>query len=67
MFEDYMQGKLTPEVQAVMRAASDIAGGVFSLREAAKFYQVSPEQIIKFIAESAEYDIVFGGDNDINK
>lgn len=59
MFEDYMQGKLTPEVQAVMRAASDIASGVFSLREAAKFYQLSPEQIIRFMTESAEYDVVF--------
>jgi phage antirepressor YoqD-like protein len=59
MFEDYMQGNLTPEVQAVMRAASDIASGVFSLREAAKFYQLSPEQIIRFMTESAEYDVVF--------
>jgi len=59
MFEDYMQGKLTPEIQAVMRAASDIASGVFSLREAAKFYKLSPEQIIRFMTESAEYDVVF--------
>ena len=59
MFEDYMQGKLTPEIQAVMRAASDIASGVFSLREAAKFYKLSPEKIIRFMTESAEYDVVF--------
>jgi hypothetical protein len=59
MFEDYMQGKLTPEIQAVMRAASDIASGVYSLREAAKFYQLSPESIIRFMTESAEYDVVF--------
>ncbi len=67
MFEDYMQGKLTPEIQAVMRAASDIASDVYSLREAAKFYQLSPESIVRFIRESAEYDIVFGGSDDTNK
>jgi phage antirepressor YoqD-like protein len=42
-----------------MRAASDIASGVFSLREAAKFYKLAPEQIIRFMTESAEYDVVF--------
>ena len=58
MFKEYMtSGELNPEVQATMKAASDIANGVLSLREASKLYNIAQEQIVKFIAESSEYDV----------
>ncbi len=60
MFKQYMTtGELNPEVQATMKAANDIANGVLSLREAAKLYNIAQDQIVKFIAESAEYDMHF--------
>ena len=61
MFKEYMTngGELSPEVQAVMKASADIAKGVFSLQEAAKFYRVSANEVIRFIAESTEYDMIF--------
>ena len=60
MFKQYMTsgGELNPEVQATMKAASDIATGVLSLREAAIFYNIAQEQIVKFISESSEYDMI---------
>lgn len=58
MFKEYMTtGELNPEVQATMKAASDIANGVLSLREASKLYSIEQDQIVKFIAESSEYDM----------
>ena len=58
MFKEYMtSGELNPEVQATMKAASDIANGVLSLREASKLYSIAQEQIVKFISESSEYDM----------
>ena len=58
MFKEYMtSGELNPEVQATMKAASDIANGVLSLREASKLYNIEQDQIVKFIAESSEYDM----------
>ena len=58
MFKEYMtSGELNPEVQATMKAASDIANGVLSLREASKLYNIAQDQIVKFIAESSEYDM----------
>ena len=58
MFKEYMtSGELNPEVQATMKAASDIANGVLSLREASKLYNIDQDQIVKFIAESSEYDM----------
>lgn len=58
MFKEYMtSGELNPEVQATMKAATDIANGVLSLREASKLYNIAQEQIVKFIAESSEYDM----------
>tara|TARA_B110000967_G_scaffold19941_1_gene18592 strand:+ start:661 stop:867 length:207 start_codon:yes stop_codon:yes gene_type:complete len=60
MFKEYMtSGELNPEVQATMKAASDIANGVLSLREASKLYSIAQEQIVKFISESSEYDMHF--------
>tara|TARA_R110002167_G_scaffold66410_4_gene187918 strand:- start:4912 stop:5133 length:222 start_codon:yes stop_codon:yes gene_type:complete len=60
MFKRYMtEGTLDPEVQAVFKASEDIANGVMSLQDAAKFYRVSSEAIVQFIAESSEYDFVF--------
>tara|TARA_B110000879_G_C10963722_1_gene428606 strand:- start:578 stop:784 length:207 start_codon:yes stop_codon:yes gene_type:complete len=58
MFKEYMtSGELNPEVQATMKAATDIANGVLSLREASKLYNIDQDQIVKFIAESSEYDM----------
>ena len=58
MFKEYMtSGELNPEVQATMKAATDIANGVLSLREASKLYNIAQDQIVKFIAESSEYDM----------
>ena len=60
MFKEYMtSGELNPEVQATMKAATDIANGVLSLREASKLYNIAQDQIVKFIAESSEYDMHF--------
>jgi len=59
MFKEYMTGTLTPEVQAVLKASQDIASGVFSLQEAVKFYRVPAKAIVQFMAESAEYDVIF--------
>lgn len=59
MFKEYMTGALTPEVQAVLKASQDIASGLFSLQEAANFYKVPAKSIVQFMAESAEYDVIF--------
>jgi hypothetical protein len=60
IFKQYMlEGTMDPEVQAVFKAAADISNGVFTLTEAAKFYKVHPAVIVQFIAESAEYDMIF--------
>jgi len=60
IFKEYMlNGTMDPEVQAVFKAAADISNGVFSLQEAANFYKVHPAVIVRFIAESAEYDMIF--------
>jgi hypothetical protein len=59
MFKEYMMGTTDPTVQAVVRAAADINNGVFSLREAANFYKVSSDSIVRFMSESADYDVVF--------
>lgn len=59
MFKEYMTGSADPEVQAVVKAAADISSGVFSLQESAKFYKVAPSTIVRFMAESAEYDVIF--------
>lgn len=60
MFTLYMtEGTCDPEVQALFKASEDIANGVMSLQDAAKFYRVSSEAVVQFIAESSEYDFVF--------
>jgi hypothetical protein len=45
VFKEYMQGGLTPEIQ-----------GLFSIKQAANFYDVEIMDIINFITESQEYD-----------
>ena len=61
MFKDYMVsgGELSPEVQAVMKAARDVANGTFEVTQAALFYQISSGKVVDFIHESAEYDMIF--------
>ena len=59
MFKEYMMGTTDPVVQAVVRAASDISNGVFSVKESSNFYNVSSDVIVRFMSESAEYDVVF--------
>ena len=59
MFKEYMTGSTDPVVQAVVRAAADISSGLFSLKEAANLYKVNSNSIVRFMAESAEYDVVF--------
>ena len=59
MFKEYMTGSTDPVVQAVVRAAADISSGLFSLKEASNFYKVNSNSIVRFMAESAEYDVVF--------
>lgn len=61
MFREYMVngGELSPEVQAVMKAAYDVANGTFDVTQAALFYQISSGKIVDFIHESKEYDMIF--------
>ena len=61
MFREYMVngGELSPEVQAVMKAARDVANGTFDVTQAALFYQISSGKIVDFIHESKEYDMIF--------
>ena len=61
MFREYMVsgGELSPEVQAVMKAANDVANGTFDVTGAALFYQISSGKIVDFIHESKEYDMIF--------
>ncbi len=61
MFREYMVsgGELSPEVQAVMKAANDVANGTFDVTRAALFYQISSGKIVDFIHESKEYDMIF--------
>jgi len=56
VFKEYMQGGLTPEIQALLRAQVDIKQGLFSIKQAANFYDVEIMDIINFITESQEYD-----------
>ena len=51
-----MQGGLTPEIQALLKAQVDIKQGLFSIKQAANFYDVEIMDIINFITESQEYD-----------
>jgi hypothetical protein len=61
MFREYMVngGELSPEVQAVMKAAHDVANGTFDVTQAALFYQIRSGKIVDFIHESNEYDMIF--------
>ena len=59
MFKEYIMGTPDPVVLEVVRAASDISNGVFILKEASNFYKVSSDVIVRFMSESAEYDVVF--------
>jgi hypothetical protein len=56
VFKEYMQGGLTPEIQALLKAQVDIKQGLFSIKQAANFYDVEIMDIINFITESQEYD-----------
>jgi hypothetical protein len=56
VFKEYMQGGLTPEIQALLKAQVDIQQGLFSIKQAANFYDVEIMDIINFITESQEYD-----------